>query len=171
MIGERLKQVRLQMGLTQEQVGKIINRSKPFVCEVETGHAALSSDQLSTLAERLGVNEEWLATGTGSMTENESSRDRRTIGERIYQIRKQRHESQAQFALKLGVSRNTISLLERRKISASQGIIAAVVEKCGVSEVWLRTGESISRVEEIKDWLERCPADREKIREWLNTGA
>ena len=112
MIGDRLKQVRLQMGLTQEQVGKLINRSKPFVSEVEAGNASLSSEQISTLAAALAVSETWLLSGEGQMTSKEGTRDRRTIGERVYQIRREKRLSQTEFAKLIGVSRNTISLEE-----------------------------------------------------------
>jgi len=167
MIGDRLKQARLQMGLTQEQVGKLINRSKPFVCEAEASRAMLTPDQITALASALGVEKEWLTTGEGDMTPNESSRDRRSIGERVYALRRSKQLNQTQFAHLLGVSRNTISLLERRKINASQAMIAAVVGKCKVSEKWLRSGESESRAEEIIDWLRGNQADKARVREWL----
>ncbi len=171
MLGKNLKALREERGLSQEAIGEIIGRTGSLISLVEAGRASLSPEQISTLADSLGVNEEWLRCGTGPMTATEKTRDRRTIGERIYEIRRNRHQSQTEFAVLLGVSRNTISLLERRKISASQALIRAVVEKTGVSEVWLRTGEAETRAEEIMEWLEHCPADKERIREWLENGA
>ena len=135
-----------------------------FVSKVENGRASLSSDQITALAEKLNVEARWLKKGTGP-------RDRRTIGERVFSLRRERQLTQTEFARMLGVSRNTISLLERRKIRASQSLINAVIEKTGVSEGWLRTGEEESRAEEIKEWLRSNPGDKEIIREWLSTGA
>ena len=163
-----LKTIRQIKGLTQDQVGELIDRSKSFISDVEAGRSNLTTEQISSLADQLGVEARWLSTGEGDMTENDNSRDRRTIGERIYQIRRNRRLNQTEFAELIGVSRNTVSLLERRKIGASQGVIRAVVEKTGVSEQWLRTGEEESKASEIMDWLEKCPADKEKIREWLS---
>ena len=70
----------------------------------------------------------------------------------------------------LGVSRNTISLAERRKIQASQALIRAAVRKAGADEQWLRSGEKTSRAEEIISWLQAHPEDREKIRDYLLRG-
>lgn len=167
MLGENLKKLREERGLSQEAIGEIIGRTGSLISLVEAGRASLSSDQITTLADRLGIEVEWLISGTGPMTSKEGTRDRRCIGERVYQIRRERKLTQTEFAKLLGVSRNTVSLLERRKVKPSQSLIAAVVEKCGVSEMWLRTGENESRAEEIKDWLEKNPGDKEKIREWL----
>lgn len=122
----------MEKGLTQAQLGEVINCSAMQVSRVEAGEAAFSSEQIEALASALGVEPVWLSTGTGPMIENDNSRDRRTIGERIYEIRRNRRLNQTEFAVLLGVSRNTISLLERRKISASQALIRAVVEKTGV---------------------------------------
>ena len=167
MLGENLKTIREERGLTQEQVATMIGKSAAFISRVENGSAALSPLQISTLAEKLGVTEPWLSTGQGPMTPNDSTRDRRSIGERVYALRRSKQLNQTQFAHLLGVSRNTISLLERRKINASQALIAAVVEKCKVSEKWLRSGESESRAEEIIDWLRGNQADKARVREWL----
>ena len=142
-----------------------------FVSKVENGRASLSSDQITALAEKLNVEARWLKKGTGPMTSKDATRDRRTIGERVFSLRRERQLTQTEFARMLGVSRNTISLLERRKIRASQSLINAVIEKTGVSEGWLRTGEEESRAEEIKEWLRSNPGDKEIIREWLSTGA
>ena len=140
--GLRLKTIRKSKGLTQEQVGVIIGRSKAFVSAVENGSAKLTADMISTLSSSLGVQEEWLACGEGDMTSNEATRDRRSIGERVYQVRREHRLSQSQFAAIIGVSRNTISLLERRKVNPSPALIRSVVEKFQVDEAWLRTGES-----------------------------
>ena len=165
---DRIKIARKQRELSQEELGRRINRSKSFVCKVELGQTQLSPAQLSILASALGVNELWLRTGAGDMTDHELTRDRRSIGERMLEVRKESQLTQRQIAQILHVSRNTISLLERNKISASSTVVAAVVEKMGTDEHWLRTGEKESRAEEIKKWLEAHPADLEEIERWIN---
>ena len=79
-----LKTIRQIKGLTQEQVGELIDRSKSFISDVEAGRSNLTPEQISSLADQLGVEARWLSTGTGEMVE--STRDCRTIGERIYRI-------------------------------------------------------------------------------------
>ena len=166
MISDRLKTIRHEKGLTQEQLGVFIGRSKAFISAVEKGKAKLSEEQIKTLCSSLGVREGWLQNGTGPMTEKEATRDRRSIGERVYQVRKEKKLSQADFASLLGVSRNTISLLERRKISASPAIIRAVVEKLDIDENWLRSGDRTD-VTDIEEKLDRDPEVRRKVIQFL----
>ena len=89
----KLKLVREEKGLTQAQTGAFINRSAMFISRVENGKAQLSDAQIASLASALGVREAWLRTGTGPMTDHELTRDRRSIGERILEVRKSWHES------------------------------------------------------------------------------
>ena len=140
-IGARIKAIRKLQGLTQEELGRIISRSAMFVSRVEKNRSRISLEQITVLADRLGVNESWLRDGSGSMTDHERSRDRRSIGERVFEIRRKTGLNQKDFAALLGVSRNTISLIERRKISASSAVIRSVAEKMDVDEFWLRSGE------------------------------
>lgn len=164
-----LKIAREEKCLTQTQVGAFINRSAAYISLVENGKAELSDAQIIILASSLGVREKWLRGEDMDMTDHESSRDRRTIGERIIEIRKKEQLTQSAIAGKLRVSRNTISLLERNKINASSAIIRALVENMEIDETWLRTGVHISRTEEIKEWLKAHPGDLKEIREWLNS--
>ncbi len=163
----RLQQIRKSRGMTQEQIGDMISRSAAFISRAESGKAMLTEAQTARIAAGLGVREAWLAGEDGEMTEKESTRDRRSIGERIYQIRREKKMSQAEFARLLGVSRNTISLVERRKVQVSQALIRAAVGKAGADEQWLRTGEKTSRAEEIIGWLQAHPEDRERVRNYL----
>ena len=140
-IGVRIKAIRKLQGLTQEELGRIIFRSAMFVSRLEKNRSQISSEQITVLADRLGVNESWLRNGSGPMTDHEGSRDRRSIGERVFEIRRKTGLNQKDFAALLGVSRNTISLIERRKISASSAVIRSVAEKMNVDESWLRSGE------------------------------
>ena len=166
----RLQEIRRMRGMSQGQAGEIIGRSAAFISRAENGKAALTEEQTARIAAALGVREAWLAGEDGEMTEQESTRDRRSIGERIYEIRREKKMSQAEFARLLGVSRNTISLAERRKIQASQALIRAAVRKAGADEQWLRSGEKTSRAEEIISWLQAHPEDREKVRDYLLRG-
>ena len=140
-IGSRIKAIRKLQGLTQKELGRVIFRSAMFVSRLEKNRSQISSEQITVLADRLGVNEPWLRNGSGPMTDHEGSRDRRSIGERVFEIRKKTGLNQKDFAALLGVSRNTISLIERRKISASSAVIRSVAEKMNVDEFWLRSGE------------------------------
>ena len=54
-----------------------------------------------------------------------------------------------------------------RQNGLGKSLIRAVVEKTGVDEHWLRTGDDVSRAEEIINWLHSNPGDKERVRSWL----
>ncbi len=168
---DRIREARKRMGFSQGELAKMIHTSTAYISLIESGKRRISPEQLATLAVSLGVREEWLATGEGDMTDHEATRDRRSIGERLLQVRKEKKMNQAQFGEALGVTRLTISLLERNKIAASPSVIRAAVDQMGVDEHWLRTGEKakpVSKAEEIKEWLAAHPEDLIEIRKWMD---
>lgn len=164
----RIRETRKSRGLTQGDLGRAIDRSAAFISQAERGQKDFSPEMIRRLAASLGVNETWLITGKGSMTAYESTRDRRTIGERLLQVRKERKMNQTDFGAALGVTRLTISQLERNKIAASPKMIAAAVEKFGIDEEWLRSGEKPSEeAEKIIAWLTAHPKDKSVVYNWL----
>ena len=58
--GERLKELRIERGVTQEEVGKIVNTSKMAVSHWEKGHSEPSIAQLILLTEYFGVSADYL---------------------------------------------------------------------------------------------------------------
>ena len=57
---ERLKELRIERGVTQEEVGKIVNTSKMAVSHWEKGHSEPSIAQLILLTEYFGVSADYL---------------------------------------------------------------------------------------------------------------
>jgi transcriptional regulator with XRE-family HTH domain len=66
-IGDRIKRVRLSLGLTQEDVAKAANISAAAVSQIESGNTkSLRPENLFPIAAILGKDAEWLATGKGA---------------------------------------------------------------------------------------------------------
>lgn len=63
-IAERLKAARLQAGLSQGQVAKILNLQRPTVSEIEAGRRKVSTEELVQFADIYDVSISWLAAGT-----------------------------------------------------------------------------------------------------------
>ena len=63
------------------------------------------------------------------------------MNERILEIRKNAGLTQEEFALKIGLSRNFIWMIEKGDRVPSDRTIADICRELLVSEVWLRTGE------------------------------
>ena len=58
--GDRLKELRIERGVTQEEVGKAVNTSKMAVSHWEKGHSEPSIAQLILLMEYFGVSADYL---------------------------------------------------------------------------------------------------------------
>jgi len=69
--GDRIRQARRAMRLSQEELAGRMDVTQPLVSQWEHGRKALSADQLKTLAEILGVTPGWLLYG-GTLTEHET---------------------------------------------------------------------------------------------------
>ena len=67
-IGERLKYLRKEiLGLTQKELGKILNITKAGISLLELNQRSLSVKHINTLYNLYGVNKSWLKYGTGDM--------------------------------------------------------------------------------------------------------
>ncbi|MHB9292500.1 hypothetical protein Holit_01598 [Hollandina sp. SP2] len=62
--------------------------------------------------------------------------------DRLKEVRKTKGLNQKEFATELGIAQNTYSLIETGKIAMSERNIKMICLTFGVSEQWLRTGES-----------------------------
>lgn len=71
---ERIKAVRKEAGLTQEEFGKRIGLTKRGYQEVEYGNNGASESSLRLICSEFNINREWLDTGVGEMHTNASDR-------------------------------------------------------------------------------------------------
>ncbi len=62
-IGARVRQLRRENELTQEELAEKAGLSKSFISEIEGGRTAASGLLFLKIAEALGVSVEWLLTG------------------------------------------------------------------------------------------------------------
>lgn len=66
-IGNRVKKVRLQKGISQEQFGELIGIKKAAVSKIENGENSLSKSNLISICRQFNINKDWLLYGTGDM--------------------------------------------------------------------------------------------------------
>ncbi len=66
-VGERLKEARVEAGMSQRALS-FQGCTAVYICRIERGDRVPSLQVLRELADRLSVNPEWLASGTGSKT-------------------------------------------------------------------------------------------------------
>ena len=66
-VGERVKLMRKQLNLTQEQMAQRLGIGKAALSMIETGKARLSSRNKNILVQDFNANPEWLDSGRGKM--------------------------------------------------------------------------------------------------------
>jgi len=66
-MSKRLKMIRLELKLTQEEFAKILGIGKSALCMIETGRSSLSERNKNIIVQQLNVNPDWLDQGAGSM--------------------------------------------------------------------------------------------------------
>lgn len=66
-MNERVKQIRLALGLSGEKFGQALGVQRNAISRIETGKNGLSEQMLLAICREYGVNETWLRTGEGEM--------------------------------------------------------------------------------------------------------
>ena len=75
-IGERIRLIRKQLNLTQEQLAQRLGIGKAALSMIETGKAGFSTRNKNILVQDLNVNPEWIESGKGKMQRCRQSRRR-----------------------------------------------------------------------------------------------
>lgn len=70
--GQRLKEFRLDLGLTQQELGEALGFQWHKIKDIETGRLKLSAEIASLIGEKYSINGWWLLTGKGSMKVEEN---------------------------------------------------------------------------------------------------
>jgi transcriptional regulator with XRE-family HTH domain len=65
-VGERIKNRRLELGWTQDQLSQKAGISKSFLSDLENGKRSVGADNLLDIARALGVSLDFLMTGAAS---------------------------------------------------------------------------------------------------------
>ncbi|MCD7962983.1 MAG: XRE family transcriptional regulator [Rikenellaceae bacterium] len=71
----RLRQIRKEFNMTQDQLGEILGVKKSTLSMIETGKSSLSKRNKQILIQKLNINPNWLDSGEGEMHYNGVMRD------------------------------------------------------------------------------------------------
>ena len=66
-MNERIKELRLELNMTQEEFGKKIGVTRSAISYLESGRSKLTEKMLFLICITFNVSKEWLKSGTGSM--------------------------------------------------------------------------------------------------------
>lgn len=78
-MNNRLKEIRKNLKLTQNEIGEKIGISGATISDIERGKLSLTDRNISLLCEKLSVNEDWIRYGTGEMFRTELPEDENTV--------------------------------------------------------------------------------------------
>lgn len=65
--GDRVSELRKQLGLTLEKFGKPLGVGKTAISRIENGERGLTEQMMKSICREYNVNEEWLRNGQGDM--------------------------------------------------------------------------------------------------------
>lgn len=130
--GERIKQARRRLDLTQDAFGKLAGVSKAAVSQWENGRTKPERDALLSLKRKRGISPEWVTSGKGEMFDaavNAEAVDITPAWELLTQeqrqnfakqIKEQAESNQAIYAQLAppGVTKRTVNVAERRLAQA-----------------------------------------------------
>lgn len=64
---DRIKKIRIDVGLSQTDFAKKISVSRSAICKIESGENYPSDQTIKLICSEFSVSEEWLRTGNGEM--------------------------------------------------------------------------------------------------------
>ena len=108
----RMVFLRNRMGLSQNAFAELMGRSVGYINRIENGRTEPTWEIVQAISETFGVPEAWLAEGTGFLNVE-------SVGDRIRQARRSREYTQEELAEELGISRNSVGMMERGTIKCS----------------------------------------------------
>ena len=73
--GERVKTVRKSKEMTMEEFGKRLGVTRTAISNIEKGYRGLTEQMLKSICREFSVDEEWLRTGDGDMSQKLSEEE------------------------------------------------------------------------------------------------
>lgn len=153
LINERIKRLRKILSLTQQEFADRIGVKQNTVAQYEIGRNIPIDSVIFLICREFNVNEEWLRNGIGEMflpTDKNSAIDNHNkqilndevilMNERIKKLRIMLSLTQQEFAEKLGLTKNYISLIENGDRNLSEQSIKVLCREFNVNKEWLQSG-------------------------------
>ncbi len=76
-IGSRMRKMRINSGMRQYDVAKLLGYSSGHYAKIESGNNPFSERVVQAFAEKMGIRKAWLLKGEGAPSENDEVRESR----------------------------------------------------------------------------------------------
>ncbi len=108
-MAERIKQLRLERQMTQEELGNIVGLQKQAIWKYENGNVTnMKQSTIKSLSDFFGVTPSYLMGYSDNRTERDIDVNKMTVGERIKIARKEAGLTQDEVAKRIGTTRQAI---------------------------------------------------------------
>lgn len=81
-VNERIKQIRRELGLTQQEFAERIGLKQNSIALIESGKRNISDQAVLSICREYGINEEWLRTGWGEKRTSNSNSELEALTEK-----------------------------------------------------------------------------------------
>ena len=134
-----LIKLRQELGLTQEEMGKIIGVKRTTYSDYENYHIIIPLERLNKISNKYNLSLDYLI-GIASKNDTNFQHiniDNKKIGNRLKSIRLSYNMSLGQFAKKLKVSKTILSYYENNKVKITILVLIDYYNITGKSIDWL----------------------------------
>lgn len=156
--GNTIKELRTEAGMTQEELGMLLNVQNAAVSKYESGKVPLTGETLLKLSKIFNVSTDYLlGTEEGNTM----------IGGKIAELRKEQGLNQKELAKKIGVSRSALSLYEIDRREPDLETVKKIASLFGVTTDYLlgAEGDAMGTEENTNEVAKRIGRNLKVLRE------
>lgn len=156
--GNTIKELRTEAGMTQEELGMLLNVQNAAVSKYESGKIPLTGETLLKLSKIFNVSTDYLLGAEEGNT---------MIGGKIAELRKEQGLNQEELARKIGVSRSALSLYEIDRREPDLETVKKIASLFGVTTDYLlgAEGDTMGTEETTNEITQRVGRNIRSIRE------
>lgn len=137
--GDRFKQARKQIGITQKELAVVLEVSPAYLSLIATGRQPVSEPIALKMEKLYGISARWLLYGIGNESGDNKSR--------LRYARDELGLSQKDMAKRLGISAQYLGLMERGDQPISQPVAIKMEEMFGFRAEWILFGKGPGRID------------------------
>ena len=133
----KLKEVREDHDLTQNDIGKLLSISRQNYSRWETGEKIIPLKHLDTLSNYYQISFDYLCGLSKENNYKKSNISKEKIGNRLKEFRKEKNVTQKELATVLNTTHSTISAYESGKTTLLTIFAYEIAKKYNISMDWI----------------------------------
>ncbi|WP_243124838.1 helix-turn-helix domain-containing protein [Clostridium cuniculi] len=148
MLGDKIKELRIKKGLTQQQLADATNISRSAIGMVEKNKQGLGRENLITIANFFEVTVDYLLSNDIKVDIDSTSNK---LGDKIKDLRKDRNLTQVQLAKEIGIAQSTLGMIEKNRTPAGRKTLIKLADFFGVTVDYLLSDDIDNKEINIDD--------------------